>query len=199
MKTKTLFFVTTNVKKVREYNRILKSMYSRLKIKQLKSPKTIHELRDQDVVKVAKDKARKVAKLFPNKMLMVEDTSFYIKALKGPGCLIDRETKKHHGYDYWCHLLNRKGIKGKARATRAETAIALSYKNKKNKTKIRIFKGTIKGIITEKPKVTKFGWDGIFEPQELGKTFVELGPRIKDRMSMRKKALWKLARYLNKT
>jgi XTP/dITP diphosphohydrolase len=188
-----LYFVTTNAKKAGEYNRILESMNIKLKIKQIVPEKEIPELKVQNIEEVARDKAEKASRMFPGKTLMVEDTAFYIKALNDyPGCLIDRETKKHHGYDYWCRLLNEKGIKGKDRATKAETAIALVH----NKN-IEIFKGTIDGFLAEKAKTGGFGWDGIFIPKGTKKTFSELGTKIKDKISMRKRAFKKLIKYLN--
>ena len=177
-----LYFVTSNFEKVNEFNRILDG---KIEIEHLKPKMEIKELVDQDIEKVVCDKAKKMLEIY-KRPIIAEDTGFFINALDGfPGCLINRETKKHGGkYDYWCNLLNEKGIED--RSTQVKTAIAVCKPRKEP----LVYVGIIQGSIPEKPKGKfGFGWDNIFIPDGYNKTFSELGTEIKDKISMRKMAL----------
>ena len=56
-----------------------------------------------------------------------------------------------------------------------------------------VAEGTVSGYITEKERGTGgFGYDAVFYLPELGKTFAELGPDEKNRISHRAKALRKI-------
>ncbi len=63
--------------------------------------------------------------------------------------------------------------------------------------KYEAFEGECEGMIADKPRGNAgFGYDPIFIPEGYKKTFAELGPEIKNRISHRAKALKKLKRYL---
>ncbi len=65
--------------------------------------------------------------------------------------------------------------------------------------KYEIFEGEIEGRITYEPRgELGFGYDPIFVPNGYKKTFAELGPKIKNRISHRAKALKKFKRFLIK-
>lgn len=60
------------------------------------------------------------------------------------------------------------------------------------------FEGTCKGTIAEAPKGTAgFGYDPIFVPEGYDKTFGELDPQIKNRLSHRGIAVAKMIDFLN--
>lgn len=61
----------------------------------------------------------------------------------------------------------------------------------------RTFEGSCIGEITVEPRGTEgFGYDPIFIPKGYSKTFAELGPKIKNRISHRAKALEKFKKYI---
>ncbi|MGB9720607.1 MAG: RdgB/HAM1 family non-canonical purine NTP pyrophosphatase [bacterium] len=63
--------------------------------------------------------------------------------------------------------------------------------------KYAVFEGIVKGRITYSPRGTSgFGYDPIFVPRGYRKTFAELGPEIKNRISHRAKALRKFKNFL---
>jgi XTP/dITP diphosphohydrolase len=60
-----------------------------------------------------------------------------------------------------------------------------------------LFRGECQGYITDRPRgKSGFGYDPLFLVPEYGRTFAELGPRIKNRISHRAKALGKLKEFL---
>jgi len=59
------------------------------------------------------------------------------------------------------------------------------------------FKGRVSGTIPQKPRGDRaFQWDCVFVPKNSTKTFAEMGPKKKNKISMRKKALDKFAKFL---
>ncbi|MEO0094723.1 MAG: RdgB/HAM1 family non-canonical purine NTP pyrophosphatase [candidate division WOR-3 bacterium] len=65
--------------------------------------------------------------------------------------------------------------------------------------KYRVFEGEIEGRITYEPRGEwGFGYDPIFIPKGYRKTFAELGPMVKNRISHRAKALKKFRKFLLK-
>lgn len=60
-----------------------------------------------------------------------------------------------------------------------------------------IFKGVIKGVITNIPRGSNgFGYDPIFQPEGVDKTFAELTLKDKNQLSHRARAFSKLINYL---
>lgn len=61
----------------------------------------------------------------------------------------------------------------------------------------RLFEGIVRGTIpTEERGTEGFGYDPVFAPEELGKTFAEVGPDVKNEISHRARAVKKLAAFL---
>ena len=59
------------------------------------------------------------------------------------------------------------------------------------------FRGECEGYITDPPRGEHgFGYDPVFLVPEYGRTFAELGPKVKNRISHRAKALRKLKEFL---
>ena len=60
-----------------------------------------------------------------------------------------------------------------------------------------LFEGIVRGEIpTEERGTDGFGYDPVFAPEELGKTFAEVGPEVKNEVSHRARAVKKLAAFL---
>ncbi|MBR1838180.1 MAG: non-canonical purine NTP diphosphatase [Bacteroidaceae bacterium] len=63
--------------------------------------------------------------------------------------------------------------------------------------KEHLFEGAVRGIITESRRGTEgFGYDPVFAPDAVGKTFAEMGVAAKNRLSHRALAVQKLSQFL---
>lgn len=61
-----------------------------------------------------------------------------------------------------------------------------------------VFEGEVRGAITMEPRGSNgFGYDPVFLPGMSDLTFAELDPRMKNAISHRGQAVWKLVRFLN--
>jgi non-canonical purine NTP pyrophosphatase (RdgB/HAM1 family) len=120
--------------------------------------------------------------------IVVEDNGLYIESLNGlPGPLIK----------WFMKALDNDGL----------YKITESFDNKKAEAKVIIgvsfedgdvefFEGTISGTIVSPRGENGFGWDKIFMPNGFDKTFAEMRPEEKNKISMRKVAFQKLKDYL---
>lgn len=80
------------------------------------------------------------------------------------------------------------------RTARFRTSIALILDGKEY-----LFEGVVEGeIATEQRGTEGFGYDPVFIPENLGKTFAELGVEVKNGISHRARAVAKLAAFLLK-
>lgn len=78
------------------------------------------------------------------------------------------------------------------RRARFRTVIALI-----DETGEHLFEGIVEGeITTERRGSQGFGYDPVFAPGEIGKTFAEVGVDVKNRISHRARAVRKLCDYL---
>ena len=136
------------------------------------------EFRHTDVGEIARGKAR-FAYEHLDRPLIVDDTAFSVKALRGfPG-------------PYAAYVLDTIGYQGilrllegvEERGASFETAIAYA-----DGDGICIFRGLINGVITRSPRGREgFGYDPIFEVD--GRTLAELTLEEKSRISHRARAL----------
>ena len=80
------------------------------------------------------------------------------------------------------------------RTAQFRTAIALIQNGEEH-----VFEGVVRGeIATEKRGTEGFGYDPVFIPEDMGKTFAELGVEVKNRISHRARAVAKLVDFLNR-
>jgi XTP/dITP diphosphohydrolase len=136
------------------------------------------EFRHSDVGEIARGKAAFAFDQL-NRPLIVDDTAFSVKALRGfPG-------------PYAAYVLDTLGYPGilrlldgvEERGASFETAIA--YADGKG---IRIFRGLVEGVIIRSPRGSGgFGYDPIFEVE--GRTMAEMPIDEKNRISHRARAL----------
>lgn len=78
------------------------------------------------------------------------------------------------------------------RSARFRTAIALILQGEEH-----LFEGIVRGeIATCERGAEGFGYDPVFIPEGMGKTFAELGVDVKNRISHRARAVAELARFL---
>ncbi|MEK7580674.1 MAG: non-canonical purine NTP pyrophosphatase [Patescibacteria group bacterium] len=181
MNLKYFTFITSNKNKALEIRQILGPD---IKIKEL----DLDEIQSLDIDKVIKAKA-KAAYEIVKKPVVVEDISFEIKALNGlPGTFIKFFLMKI-GTEGTVKLI------GKNSSDTTVTAAIGAYDGQK----LKIFKGVVKGTLSKTNKgESGFGFDRIFIPTGYNKTYAQLDPILKNKISHRAKALKKLSLYLSK-
>lgn len=80
------------------------------------------------------------------------------------------------------------------RTAQFRTVIALILNGEEH-----LFEGIVRGeIATEKRGTEGFGYDPVFIPEDMGKTFAELGTDVKNTISHRARAVAKLVEFLSK-
>ena len=122
-----------------------------------------------------------------------DDTGLEIEALKGePGVFSARYAGENCTHEDNIRKVLTAMQEKKNRSARFKTVIALVINGK-----IKTFEGIVEGIIREKEKGKNgFGYDPIFQPAGLEKTFAEISLEEKNRISHRAIALQKLVNYL---
>jgi len=179
---KSILFVTANEMKAAEAEEIL----GKFGISVERTVLEIDEIQEKETEKVAKAKAVEAYKIL-KKPLIVEDTGLFIGAMNGyPGVLAKHFVKS----------IGLQGIvgfvRGKDRSAEAITTVAFCD----SEENVKLFSGSVKGKISETVKKGyTFSWDTIFIPDGHDKTYSELGPAEKNKISQRKKALEKFAEW----
>lgn len=123
-----------------------------------------------------------------------DDTGLEVTALNGgPGvhtaryAYPDRHDPKANTEKLLCEL---EGVADRSAQFRTVVALILNGEE-------HLFEGIVRGTIpTEERGTEGFGYDPVFAPEELGKTFAEVGPDVKNEVSHRARAVKKLAAFL---
>jgi len=177
-----LYFVTGSAGKFHEFQAQIP------KLKQLKLD--LDEIQSLDPRIVIEHKLEQAATLHDG-ALIVEDTSLSMDALRGlPGTFIK----------WFIETLDVGGIAELVAPYddhRATARTVIGYRNEKGER--HFFEGVAHGTIAESPRGSGFGWDAIFIPEGYDKTFGELGPEIKQKISMRRHAIDALMKFLSTT
>ena len=180
---KEILFATGNKNKLREAREILQYDIEGTDVE-------IPEIQSADPIKVATQKALDYfAKV--RKPIFVDDIIFTFNAFKAfPGTYIND----------FVDILGNEGmidlLKGrKDRSAIAQMTLGFTTDGKK----VHIFYGRILGTITRKPRGDNgWDWDRIFIPKGYNKTFAEMTAEQKNKISMRKIALKKFKKWLDK-
>lgn len=177
---KTLTFITGNLNKVKWTQR-----YTPIPLEHKKLDLT--EIQSLDVKEVVKHKVKEAYNIL-KKPVLVEDTSLIFHALgKLPGPLI-KWFLEELGTDGLCKLITDKNREATA------TVVFGLFDGKK----LRLYEGTTKGTVAEKPQGENgFGWDPIFIPNGQNKTHGEMTDEEHDKVSIRRLALEKMRKDFN--
>jgi len=182
-----LLLATTNYHKLEEY----RAIFSGLPFHFL----SLHDIHlDMDVEETgttfaenAELKARTYARS-SGMLALADDSGLEIDALGGaPGVQSARYLGRQTSYEerFRRILEQLKGLPVEQRAARFRCAIALAEPSGYT----RIVEGVVEGTIAESPRGKNgFGYDPIFYFPESGKTFAELAPEFKNRISHRARA-----------
>lgn len=177
----SVIFATTNQDKISEARSILKIEIEPLG---LEIPEIQSLDPDQVAIQKAKDYFQKVGK-----PLFVEDVALTFRGLGAlPGTYIS-DFSKTLGNDGLIKLLSQSTDRSAVALT------TLAYINAPDN--VMTFKGVVEGQIVKQPKGDGgFGWDPIFMPNGIDKTYAQMTPEEKNTYSMRRLALEKLAIHL---
>ncbi|MCK9595539.1 MAG: RdgB/HAM1 family non-canonical purine NTP pyrophosphatase [Candidatus Omnitrophica bacterium] len=188
---------TKNRKKLEEIKEILGKLDLRIiSLADCEKPPVIVE-NGKTFRENAVKKAVKIAR-FTGKLTMGEDSGLCVNAIGGePGVhsarFAGRSKSDENNNAKLLRLLD--GLKLRERKAYYACAVALADKN----GLIRVVEGRCNGVIDYSPKGDfGFGYDPIFRIPEYKKTFAQLGPVIKHKMSHRFKALEKVRAVLKK-
>lgn len=179
-----ILVATTNKHKLREIRHILGVKVEGLKLNVKEDGKTFEE----NAIKKARAGARKIKQLS-----IADDSGLMVNCLKGkPGVKSARYTSPPTPQNL-CRKLLR--VMRRCRANRRAMfvcVIALAH----SAGRVRTFKGIVRGKIIHQMRGRRgFGYDPVFVPDGYNKTFAEMKPAFKNRISHRARALAKLARY----
>ena len=200
MAAPTLVMATRNPGKIRELRQILKDLdVHLLSLDDFPELPEIPE-RGPTFAENAAAKAREVARL-TGLPALADDSGLEVAALRGrPGVWSARYAQDRTApapptdQDNWRKLLEEMaGVPLEARGARFVCEIALALPDG------RLFKahGECAGRIALTPQGEQgFGYDPVFALPEYGRTMAELGPRVKNRLSHRARALAALKELL---
>ncbi|MGZ3611286.1 MAG: XTP/dITP diphosphatase [Ktedonobacteraceae bacterium] len=131
-------------------------------------------------------------------LTLADDSGLEINALEGePGVHSARYLGRETSYEerFRVILEQLKGLPQEQRSARFRCVIALAEPSQK----IYLVEGIVEGVIAVSPRGTHgFGYDPIFFLPELGKTFAELDPVVKNRISHRARAAQSARKLLEK-
>lgn len=186
-----LVFATNNENKLREINHILGNSFKLLSLKDLKLDNDIPE-NEPTLEGNALHKAQYIFKI-AGKNVFADDTGLEIDALYGlPGVHSARFAGEAKNSDANIDKVLRMMGASENRKARFRTVIALIMDGKEY-----LFEGRVEGRITDEKRGKEgFGYDPVFVPEGLEKTFAEMPLGEKNRISHRARAFEKLREFL---
>lgn len=197
MSKKTLVVSTDNSHKITEIKDIMKDMDIEILSKTEAGLGDVEVIEDGDTLEDnATIKALEIAKRTDG-IVIADDTGLFVDKLNGePGVYSSRYSGENATYsDNNKKLLEKlEGIPLEQRTARFRTVIAIILEDKS----IRLVSGECSGKIGfELSGENGFGYDPLFIVDGYGKTFAELGERVKNSISHRARALINLKQELN--
>ena len=189
---KELIVASGNQGKIKEVQSILKD-YKVISIKEIGKDIDIEE--DAKTFEGnAKKKALEISKIIKGKKILADDSGIEIPYLDGfPGVFTKRwftGTDRQRNLEI---IKKLEGVEKENRKVKFISAIAVAEDGK-----VITEVSTINGYITLEPRGTNgFGFDEIFELEDLGKTLAELSDEEKNMISARKKSLEKIKSKIN--
>ncbi len=193
----TLIMATNNAHKLREIQQILDGQYELKGLKDIGCTEEIPET-SNTLEGNALQKARYVWEHY-GLNCFADDTGLEVDALDGAPGIYTARFGALNGYgddhntnaNIRCLLDKLQGCT--QRTARFRTVIALIQNGEEY-----LFEGVVEGnIVTELRGTDGFGYDPVFEVEDTGMTFAEMGPEMKNKISHRGRATRKLTKYLS--
>jgi len=170
-----IIFVTTNKGKLKEANAI----GAEYNMEFVQNDCDLFEVQSNDIRQVAEESAKEAWKLI-KKPLIVEDSGFFVSALKGFPGVYSAFVLKTIGVDGILKLME--GVKDRSGVMKSAVAFI-------DGSDMKIFLGQVEGTVSEKAKgEAGFGYDPIFMPKGATKTFGE-DEAYKNRVSHRAQSI----------
>lgn len=193
---KRIVFATGNQNKMREIRMILADLGMEIySMKELGVDIDIEE-NGKTFEDNAKIKARAVAQVLPDDIILADDSGLEIDYLeKAPGVYSARFAGEDTPYDIKNRLLLDKldGVPDEQRTARFVCVIAAAFPN----GEVQTVRGTMEGIIGHEIEGNNgFGYDPIFVVPECGCTTAQMDPVKKNELSHRGKALRAMRKVL---
>jgi len=189
-----LLLATRNQNKTREFTQLLGLNFT---LRDLTRARDLPEIREtgRAFEDNAVIKAIAISKVFPDEMVIADDSGLEVDALNGaPGIFSARYAGENASDRRNVEKLLRQLQGATERSARFRCVIALA----KNGELITTFAGEVAGTITKSPRGENgFGYDPIFTPEGFDETFAELPSEKKNVISHRAKAVTELVRYFN--
>ncbi len=181
MKYDSLTFITGNKAKLEVVRRYFRIPFDYRDI-------DLPEVQSLDLGRIVSEKVR-AAYAVVGKPVFVEDVSLEFKSFgRLPGTLV-KWFLQEIGNEGLCRLIDPDPQR------EAIATVAYAFFDGQN---LKIFTGSMTGKISEKPLgKMAFGWDPIFIPTGFDRTWSQLEPIYKDKVSMRAHALSELRKYLS--
>jgi len=188
-----IVFATNNENKTREIRNILGDSFNLLSLIDLNITEDIPE-NEPTLEGNALHKARFVHNIL-NMNVFADDTGLETYLLKGlPGVKSARFAGEDKNSDANIDKLLAMMGKSKNRKARFRTVIALIMEGKEY-----VFEGIVDGrIISERRGKGGFGYDPVFVPDDETRTFAEMPPGEKNKISHRARAIEKLKLFLDR-
>lgn len=188
-----LCFATNNAHKLEEIQALLGHDFELLTLKEINCDKELPETGDN----LEANSLQKTQYLFDNYGVNCfgDDSGLEVEALDGePGVYSARYAGEQRNADDNMNLLLEKLGNNSNRKARFRSVITLIQDGK-----VTQFDGSVEGeIIAEKRGSQGFGYDPIFVPENLGRTFAEMSLAEKSTLSHRARAFEKLVAFLKK-
>lgn len=187
-----IVFATNNVHKLQEIRAMIPEGIKLLSLADIGCHADIPEIADT-LEGNALIKARYVAEHY-GMDCFADDTGLEVETLGGaPGVHTARYAGEAHDTEANIDKLLAELADKDNRKARFRTAIAFIVQQEEH-----LFEGILEGEIAPVRRGTDgFGYDPVFIPEGTGKTFAELGPDIKNRISHRALAVNQLIEYIN--
>ena len=187
---KEIVVATRNKDKVKEIRRILKDL--NVKIRPLNNFKDIPKIvEDGATFEENASKKAKIISKFTQRLTIADDSGLEVDVLGGkPGVKSSRFAGEEASYNENNAKLLKllQGVSYSKRSARFVCVISIAKDGKV----LNVVRGTCRGKIGFAPKgKTGFGYDPLFVSPKYGRTFAELRPAIKNRISHRYRALEK--------
>ena len=189
-----LLLATRNPNKTREFAQLLGRNFT---VQDLTSKSDVPEIVESGTTfeENATLKAGHVSKIFPNEIVVADDSGLEVEALGGvPGIFSARYAGENANDRRNVEKLLRELQDARDRSARFYCVIALA----KNGQLMTTVAGEVAGTITKSPRGENgFGYDPIFVPNEFSETFAELTSETKNKISHRAQAAAALVRHFN--
>lgn len=196
-----IVFATNNKNKLSEIRDILGSDFEIVSLQDIGCHADIPET-GSTLEENAMQKARYIYDNY-NMSVFADDTGLEVDALGGAPGIYSARYAGGKGHDSEANMTKLLGELGENnnRKARFRTAIALILKEDGNgNITEKLFEGIVRGeIIKERRGGEGFGYDPIFQPEGYDRTFAELGPDVKNKISHRARAVARLVEYLRKS